>query len=210
MDIAERTLQLKEDIDAVYEAGKEAERKAFWEVYQYGGSRTFHNYAFYGAFWTDETYNPIYTIKIRANNTNAFYQCGATDSKVSIDISGASLNNTFRYSNFVTIRELIVNESTSASTGFGYMSNLENVTISGTIGKSWNMGDSPLTAESLKSMISCLKDYTGTESEYSYTLTLKTSAFEALEAEGATAEYNGVACTWAELIDNKKWNLTLA
>jgi hypothetical protein len=38
-------------------------------------------------------------------------------------------------------------------------------------------------------------------------VTFKTSAFNVLESEGSTAEYNGEACTWAELIDNKKWNL---
>ena len=61
----------------------------------------------------------------------------------------------------------------------------------------------------MKNIITCLKDYTGS-SEYTYTVTFKTSAFNVLESEGATAEYNGIACTWAELIDNKKWNLVKA
>lgn len=68
----------------------------------------------------------------------------------------------------------------------------------------------PLDIPTLKLIITHLKDYSGTSSEYTYTVTFKATAFAALEAEGATAEYNGVACTWAELIDNKKWNLVKA
>ena len=62
----------------------------------------------------------------------------------------------------------------------------------------------------MKNIIEHLKDYNGTTNEYKYTVTFKTSAFNVLEAEGATAEYNGTACTWAELIDNLKWNLVKA
>jgi len=64
----------------------------------------------------------------------------------------------------------------------------------------------PLSVASMKNIIEHLKDYAGTEYEFDYTLTLSSACKTALEAEGATAEYNGVACTWIELINNKKWN----
>lgn len=93
------------------------------------------------------------------------------------------------------------------SSGFIRCNSLENITIEGVIGKSISFSYSPLTVESIKSVITHLKDYAGTSSEYSYTVTFKTSAFEALEAEGETSP-NGN--TWAEYIDDLKWNLALA
>ena len=83
---------------------------------------------------------------------------------------------------------------------------LENVSFEGVIGKKISFPYSPLSIESLKSVITHLKDYSGTDSEYTCTVMFKTSAFEALEAEGATSPNNN---TWAEYIDDLKWNLTL-
>ena len=190
------------------EEGKKTEQNTFWEIFQDGGSRTYYNYAFYGSSFNDENYNPIYPIKIRSNNTNAFYQCGATDSKVVIDIGAYDLNNTFRYAKFVTMRMNIA-EGANVKTAFTNMSALKNLAITGKIGRSFDVSDSPLTVTSLKNLVTVLKDYTGTN-EYAYTLTVNASAFSKLEAEGATAEHDGTPCTWAELVDNKKWNLTLA
>lgn len=93
---------------------------------------------------------------------------------------------------------------------FNGCSKLKNIAFEGVIGRSISFSVSPLSVESIKNIISRLKDYSGTDNEYTYTVTFKTSAFNALEAEGATAEYNGTACTWAELIGFKKWNLTKA
>lgn len=109
-----------------------------------------------------------------------------------------------------TIEVLRFAENTQDNSGFLDCTKLANITIEGTIGRSLSFKSCPLSVASLKSVIEHLKDYTGTDSENTYTLTLKSTAFEALEAEGATAEYNGVACTWRELIDNKKWKLTLS
>lgn len=113
----------------------------------------------------------------------------------------------------VTIDKVILppeGSITSFNDVFGNCTALENIVFEGVIDKSISFSACPLSVESIKSIIYCLKDYTGTTSEHTYTVTFKTSAFNALEAEEITAEYNGEACTWAELIDNKKWNLTLA
>lgn len=111
-----------------------------------------------------------------------------------------------------TIEKLIVSNdgNQNFTQTFNNCSKLKNIIFEGVIGRSISFPVSPLSVDSLKSIISCMKDYSGTENEYTYTITFKTSAFNVLESEGATAEYNGTACTWAELIDNKKWNLTLA
>lgn len=198
--------EMAQSIPTVFNAGKEAEEKAFWEVFQ---KRTSWQYAFAYNGWTDENYNPIYPIRIGSTNTNMYYSSGITDTKVSLDASARTLNYTFRDSAIVTIPELIVNESTDINQGFTNATALKNISITGTIGTNFKISWCPLSVDSIKSIITALKDYTGI-SEYNCTLTVKKSAFGTLEAEGATAEYNGVACTWAELIDNKKWNLTLA
>ena len=62
MSIAEKTLQLKQDFDDVYEAGKKEQYDDFWDSYQENGTRTNYNYAFYGRGWTNKTFNPQYDI----------------------------------------------------------------------------------------------------------------------------------------------------
>lgn len=98
----------------------------------------------------------------------------------------------------------------ATTTTFQSCGKLTYLRIGGVLGKNFSVQWCPLDVDSIKSVITHLKDYAGTSSEYAYTVTFKASAFSALEAEEATAEYNGVACTWAELIDNLKWNLVKA
>lgn len=55
------------DTDAAYnegyDAGKQAEYDAFWDVYQENGNRTSYTYAFSGDGWTSENLRPKYDIK---------------------------------------------------------------------------------------------------------------------------------------------------
>lgn len=122
--------------------------------------------------------------------------------------------STYANSNAIqTIEVIRCHEATTFSSSFTESRNLENITFEGTIGRNISFSScKSLTVDSLKNIITHLKDYTGTgdANDHTYTITLTTSAFNKLEAEGATAQYNGVACTWAELIDNKKWNLVKA
>ena len=46
-----------------YDAGKEAEWSAFWDVFQENGNRTDYRYAFNGIGWTDDTFRPKHDIK---------------------------------------------------------------------------------------------------------------------------------------------------
>ena len=62
MNIAEKTLQLKQDFDDVYEAGKKAESSAFWDMFQDSGNRTNYNSAF--SRWTCEYIRPKYKVVI--------------------------------------------------------------------------------------------------------------------------------------------------
>lgn len=145
-----------------------------------------------------------------------FSNCKSLTQLPVLNFSKATANSfqqTFYYcTNLHTIRKLILPVENANRTNlylntFNNCSSLANIEVEGNIVQTISFADSPLTVESMKSIISCLKDFTGTSNKFSYTVTFKSTAFDALEAEGATAEYNGVACPWAELIDHKKWNL---
>lgn len=236
MDIAERTLQLKSDIDEAYEAGKKAEHNEFWD-----NISTTSAWKFAGTAWNKNTFKPNKNFTVGSNSFYYHnYNGTAYDLSAQLEELGVtmSLNSeadtqTFMYAYFsrlpkldfskcsgvfdrvfngcsqlVTIDKIIFAEGkvTSFSSPFSSCTKLKNITFEGVLDKSISFSPCPLSVASIKSIILALKQF----DSYTYTLTLKSSAFAPLEAEGATAEYNGVACTWAELIDNKKWNLTLA
>ncbi len=112
-------------------------------------------------------------------------------------------------SNLVSVDKFIVSDTGEQlfSNTFNACVNLKDIVFEGVIGQSISFSYSPLSVASLKSVITHLKDYAGTTSEYAYTATFKATAFAELEAEGATSP-NGN--TWAEYIDDIKWNLVKA
>lgn len=63
----EKVLQLKQDFDEVYEAGKQAEYDAFWDTFQENGNRDNYRLAFAGKGWTTENFKPKYDIRPRSN-----------------------------------------------------------------------------------------------------------------------------------------------
>lgn len=248
MNIAEKTLQLKEDFDEVYEAGKQKEWSDFWDVFQHNGERVNYYYAFYKgnrsqkSIWTDENFKPKYDIKPIGAANNMFYGCNFTDLKsilekqgVVLDLSGvtgvaqaifgecywltklpiidlsnaSSLGTTFSYcAELISIDKLILNESGTQtfSSAFNACSKLKDIVIEGVIGQTIDFKACPLTVASLKNIITHLKDYAGTTSEYTYTITFNATAFAELEDEGATSPFG---IPWADYIDDLKWNLEL-
>lgn len=127
-----------------------------------------------------------------------------------LDVSrkGSTMITQSMFSNctkLVTIEKMICNEAfTYSNTSFASCTMLANIAIEGTIGCSFSFQWSPLTAESAINVITHLKDYSGTDSEFANTLTLSSKTKTALEAEGATSP-NGN--TWAEYIKDIGWNL---
>ena len=77
----------------------------------------------------------------------------------------------------------------------------------GTLAISVSFASCPLTVETMKGLIRCLKNYAGTDSEGTYTLTLKDECKTALQADTETVELDGVSYTYFELITAKGWNL---
>ena len=88
---------------------------------------------------------------------------------------------------------------------FNGCSNLKNVNIiTGKIGREANLSACPLTAQSAINFINALADYSGTSSEYVYSIKFSSTTKEALEALGNAAP-NGV--TWLEYAKAKGWNI---
>lgn len=183
---------IPDNIDHVYDHGKDAERDAFWETFQLGGTVRYYSYAFYGDMWRDDNYDPKYPI-ITKNMNSGFATNHITDTKVDIEfITGGnnSLNSLFSgCSKLETVRKIIVHNALVYSKGFDGCTSLKNLTFAGVIGQNGlNVSVCPLTHESLMSIINCLEAKTsGT-----WTVTLGTDNLAKLtEAEKAIATEKG-------------------
>lgn len=124
-----------------------------------------------------------------------------------------SLNQMFGYCRKLkTIDKIRVKEETVYTNTFVQNYALADVTFEGVIGQNISFADSPLTLASMKSIISCLKDYSGTDKAGTYTLTLKDTCKTELQenTDTITFEKNDgteVTCTYFQAITEKGWNL---
>ena len=131
MTIAEQITRAKNDYDAVKEAGKREQHKAFWDNYQNFGNRRDHNYAFCGYGFNADNFYPEHDIILEGNNTYTFgywnygvagkttlnlkerlEQCGKV-----LDTSKATgLTAMFSYSDFTEIPTIDCSSLTTATT----------------------------------------------------------------------------------------------
>ena len=219
MDIAEKTLQLKQDFDDVYEAGKQVgkqvgkqeETDAFWEQFQkdqvsYGSMNYIWAFA-YNRF-NDKTYNPPLPIICSENinsGQNMFYSSGVTDTKVPIYANSLNLGGAFYWwRKGITINKLVVQESTTYKTCFTDCIALKNITIEGVIGQTFDIHWSPLTT---KSIVSIIEHLSATAS--GMTLTLNKTAVNNMSFP-YTSEESGITYnSWNELIGSKSnWTVS--
>ena len=105
----------------------------------------------------------------------------------------------------VTIDKLIVNENLSYSNTFAGCWALANLTMEGTIAKTISFSqNSKLTLASAKSVIYCLKNFTGTGTENTQTVSFHANTWGYLDAEG-NASPDGK--TWRDYITTTLcWN----
>ena len=183
--------EMADKVAAVYDnghaVGKATEREIFWNTYQIGGTRTLWQYAFYDWIWQDRIYNPIYNIK--ADNALCMYTSASiTDTKVDIDISGnGDAYRTFYNCVYLkTIPKLTVSATVNFSETFYNCKALQNITIEGTIGNSFNIKWSPLTKASIESVVNALSD----------TATGKTVTFKKSAVEAAFPWFCAYSTTW--------------
>ena len=105
--------------------------------------------------------------------------------------------------NLITVDKIMLTENWTSISSFGNFmagnSKLENVIFEGVIPATISFSSSPLSVESIKNIITHLKDYSGTDNEY--TITFNGVAFCALGEE---------EIEWVRIIISKKWNLVMA
>ncbi len=123
-----------------------------------------------------------------------------------VDLSRATnngLTNIFRF--FKTVKKLELNgvKNTQAWGGNAFAScgALMELYISGQIGTTFTIA-SPLIPASAKSIINALVNYSGTNDEYKYTLSLGNVAWTALEADSTAP----TGTTWKEYVNSLGWN----
>lgn len=155
------------------EQGKQAEYNSFWDAYQDNGNRTNYKRAFSGAYWNDITYNPKYPVNAtaRTGGEELFISSNITDTKVDVLANNNFSSYLFAACSLLkTIRKLVVDENTVFPRWFDSCNSLENITIEGTIAANIDIHWSPLTHDSLMSIINALMDYSGSETTYTCTL----------------------------------------
>ncbi len=185
-------------IGEVYEAGQQAEYDRFWNAFQNNGNRTIYSYAFYGTQgWKYATFNPKYPIRI-VNAEYMLYNSQITQIPVDIVLAeDASLTPNARVfyncTQLKTIKKIVMVEHVNASSWFYNCKALENITFEGVIGKNIDFSYSPLTSQSMLSVIEHLKDYSNDGGTFTVT-------FKADRETMLTDEQKAVAT-------NKGWSL---
>lgn len=207
------------DIDV---GGDDSFYDAFWDSYTNNGERTDYSSAFQGAYWTTESFGtPKYVLKptnaqymfmstriteisegvldtSQCTNMQRMFYMAQVAKIPTLDCSSCtSLEQAFSESwNFyfkTDITLINVRADCAFSSAFSWLNNLVNFRITGTIGKSISLSNSPnLSDESVQNIIDCLADLTGQTAQ---TLTLHSTVKGKLtDAQRAT-------------ITNKNWTL---
>lgn len=198
------------DTEAAFEAGRKAERDFFWDAMQNGGDKQNYYYAFAYNRFADANFYPKYDIKCSDGTTPAryvFYNAiGITDTKVGVYANSNNAQYIFYGSGLVTIRLFHVYETTNLSYAFRNCTALENITMSGVIGKDVSFENSDkLTHDSIVSIINTLSATTAGQS-VTFSVTAVNNAFETSSgaADGSTsAEWNALVAT------KSNWTISL-
>lgn len=132
--------ELSENVDTVYQKGKQTQTDAFWESAQKtsaGALRTDYSYAFAGAMWNDETYLPKYNIA-PSNCSNMFFhnyeiyspfKCSAyPNAPITIDTSSSTSFDRFIYDCVVkAVPTINTTAATRLFSAFSYAVGLETI-----------------------------------------------------------------------------------
>lgn len=159
MSIAEKLTTIAENQQKVYEAGKEAEYNAFWDVYQKNNGVVNGTYMFGGYGWNDKVYNPKYPIILSGGGTGLFRFTEITDIKVLVDVTATpDVTHLFNWGqNIKTIPLVKVNENNIYTDWFSYCIYLKDIRFEGVIGKNLDIHwSTQLSADSIENIINCL------------------------------------------------------
>lgn len=196
--------------DAVYEKGKSDEHYNFWYNFQnQGETMTSYTYAFYGAYWNDKNYNPLYDIKVSSSCNGIFQQSRITNTKVMIDISNSNIkgNTASMFEGATKLSEIPLlklkdDGSNNLNKNFDGCTALTTINFEGKIGRNASFVDCPLSVASMKNSIAHLKDYSeDADNSGKYTLTFSEDCWKRLEASGASPDGD----TWENYVIKLGW-----
>ena len=214
--------------------GKQAEYDRFWDDFQQNGERENYNYEFGSYGWTDEIFKPKYDICPTESVSYMFsngcsvkapMECGVT-----FDFSNCTTASWFAYASrcrrfgvldfrktgslsymfdacysLTKIEKIYFNENNIFSYAFRNCKALTDITVGGTIGQTISFSYSPLTKESITSIINALST-TSSDMKISFLKSAVNNAFETSEglADGSTSQ------EWLDLIATKSnWTISL-
>ena len=128
--------------------------------------------------------------------TSAVKRLGVLDLQTPTNLN----NGFFSMSSCVSIDKVILKDDGSQTMGnaFSENINLKNIAFEGTIGTSLQLQSSPLTVDSMKNIISHLKNYVGTDKESTQTIKFSGACWTALEDSGTSP--NGE--TWKSYVQS--------
>lgn len=207
------------DIDV---GGDDSFYDAFWDSYTQNGERTDYTNAFQSSYWTTSSFGtPKYVLKptvaqsmfqnttiteipqgvldtSQCTNMSRMFYMAQTQKIPTLDCSSCtSLSQAFSeswnvyYKTDITL--INVRADCVFSNAFTWLNNLVNFSITGTIGTSISLSNSPnLSDESVQNIIDCLADLTDSETQ---TLTLNSAVESRLTDEQRL------------VITNKNWTL---
>lgn len=133
----------------------------------------------------------------------AFYKCGLFKNLFAVDLSNNPITTMcFNYSTIQRIEYLIPPTENSLSNCFTGTTNLSYIGFCDTVYKNVNVQSCPLTNESAILLIEKLTDYSGTEKEYSYSISLSEDVWANLDALGNVSP-NGN--TWRDYCADIGW-----
>ena len=194
------------------EQGRQAEYDRFWNAYQNNGAAMDYTYAFSGAIWDDDCYNPKYPIKA-TSCINMFRNSAITDTKVTIDLSNGTgtyvLNNCQK---LVRVFKIIPNINIDFTGWFANNKALEEVYFGDKdgeqnyIGKSISFASCPLlTVGSINSICAHLSPNVSGQ-----TITFNKAAKETFYNANKTA-FDNADLAWAYLCQERpKWSFVLS
>lgn len=127
--IADIVVTMAENEQKVYDAGKQAERDAFWGALTKKGTRTDYANAFRDGYWTDANFNPTYTIAPRSADMT-FEESGIEYSLYTdkFDMSKSTSGyRTFSSSAIKKLKKIDMRAVTWSSSTFEYCGSLESI-----------------------------------------------------------------------------------
>lgn len=234
MSVSEKLITVSENQEKIYQAGKNKEYDTFWDAYQQKGRRTSYINGFYGAGWTDDNFRPKYDIVVsgsggwmfnnakitkikdvkldisRCTDVQAMFYGSSFEELPELDMSGAGdLRNTFyNAKKLKSIAKLKLGTVQEFTKTFYKCISLRDITIDGTISRSIDFSDCPLSVESMINIISSLEHYRDTDNMGIYTVKFSESCWDALESSGIPADsIVPDVPNWSEACIYKGWNI---